>query len=110
MDKDKAMDRLDAIEKEARELRKIIDVKEIEYSMHKLYVGIKDGQPYILAGDRSNQYYRFHTFAAYAPTEHAWSNTKKTGQECIDYHIKSGFDIHVFDNTRKALQFFIYNL
>ena len=110
VDKDKAMERLDAIEKEAKELRKIIDGKKIEYSMKKLYVGIKDGQPYILAGDSSNQYYRFHTFSGCSPTEEGWYFPQKTGQECIDYHLKDGFDIHVFDNTKEALQFFIDHL
>ena len=107
---DKAMERLDAIEKEARELRKIIDGETIEYSMRKLYVGIKYGQPYILAGLSTDGYYRFHTFTGLNPSEEAWSFAKKTGQECIDYHLKDGFDIHVFDNTKEALQFFIDNL
>ena len=109
MDKDKAMERLDAIEKEAKELRKIIDGKKIEYSMKKLYVGIKDGRPYILAGT-NDDYYRFHCFNGPNPSEQGWGFPQKTGQDCLDYHLKCGFDIYVFDDTQKALQFFIANL
>lgn len=110
MDKDKAMERLDAIEKEAKELRKIIDGKRIEYGMGKLYVGVKDGEPYILTGSNTEKHYRFHTLAGLTPSEQAWSCSQKTGQDCIDYHLADGFDIYVFDDTKKALQFFIDNL
>lgn len=111
MNKSEAISRLDAIEKEQAELRKIIEKGDkIVYDITRLYVAIYKGDPYILAGDGTSRYFRFHTFGDYNMSEQGWSSSNKTGQECIDYHLSAGFDIHVFDDTKEALQFFIDHL
>jgi hypothetical protein len=109
MDKDKAMKRLDAIEKEAKELRKIIDGK-LEYDSHRLYVGIYEENPYIMTGSACDECFKFFTLGQDLLSEQCYASSKTSGQECLDYHIEAGFDIHVFDDTKKALQFFIDNL
>jgi len=111
MDKKEAMKRLDAIEEEAQKLREIIEKGDkIVYAKEKLYVAIKNGDPYILAGDGNGDHFRFYTFSIPCPSEQGWSYANKTGQECIDSHVKEGFDIHAFDDTKEAMQFFIDHL
>jgi hypothetical protein len=111
IDKAEAKKRLDAIEDEARKLREIIEKGDrIEYSDANIYVGIKDGCPYILSGNSSDArpYFRFHSWAA-GPVASliGYTSPKDSGQECIDHHVKAGFDIHVFTDTRKAFEFFL---
>ena len=106
-DNDKALERLAAIEKEAAELRKIIEKPEMVYDETKLYVGVKDGAPYIMVGYDRSKYFRFHRFGGCSKTELGYDNPLKTGQKCLDYHIKKGLDIRVFDDTEGALEYFL---
>jgi hypothetical protein len=106
MDKTEAMKRLDAIEEEAKELRKIIienKKMKIYYDWHKLYVGVKDNVPYLLLGEDS-KHFNFYNIRC---TDGRWYDIIKNSQECIDSHIKDGFEIYEFDDTRKALEFFL---
>jgi hypothetical protein len=110
MNRQEAIKRLDALENEARELREIIKQEdERVYDGRKIYIGIKDGKPYIMVGYNDRNYFRFHCFTDYK-TKQGWAWPKETGQECLDYHLAVGFDIRAFDSTRKAFQFFLDNL
>lgn len=106
-DKDKALERLAAIEKEAAELRKIIEKPELVYDENKLYVGVKDGTPYIMAGYEHMKYFRFQRFDGFSKTEQGPAFPRETGQKCLDYHIERGFDIRAFDDTEEALEYFL---
>jgi hypothetical protein len=108
MDKQEAIKRLDALEGEAKKLREIIERgDELIYDKRKIYVGVKDGQPYIMAGRGYAQYFRFHAFSGNYRTEQGWDNPKSSGQGCLDYHRECGFDIRAFDDTREAFEYFI---
>lgn len=107
MDKQAAMKRLDAIEREAKELRAIIDRPQLRYDKTKLYVGVKDGEPYIMVGYNSEPYFRFHTFGGLGKTQNGWCEPKKTGQECLDCHQNKGFEIREFTDTKEALEYFL---
>lgn len=106
MDKQAVMKRLDAIEREAQELRAIIE-KPLVYDDTKIYIGVKDGEPHIMVGNIAHNYYRFHCFARQYKSEHGWSSPKNTGQECLDYHLNAGFEIREFDNTKEAFEYFM---
>ena len=108
-DKEKAIARLDAIEKEAAELRKIIEKPVLAYDSSKVYIGVNNGKPYIMAGYEGAGYFRFHAYERYS-TEQGYDNPQKTGQECLDYHKKEGFDIREFSNAENALEYFLYVL
>jgi hypothetical protein len=109
MDKAKAMERLDAIENEAQELRKMIDTKLV-YDHGKLYVGILNGNPFIMVSSSNNDAFRFHNFNGDNMAAHGYAYGKDTGQECLDYHIAAGFKIYTFNTTKEAFQFFLDNL
>jgi len=110
--KNEAIKRLDAIEKEQAELRKIIEKGDkIVYDISKLYVGILNGCPYIMVGKGgSKEHFNMHSLDNGVPTCMTYTDDSDRGQECIDAHIERGFTIHVFDDTKKALQFFIDHL
>lgn len=105
MNKQKALARLDAIEKEAEELRKIIDGK-IEYDGSKIYVATGGGKehcsaPYILCGTGSE--YSFFSLS----NTHSRLITTFSIVDCFAYCEERDFTIHEFDNRREALQFFL---
>jgi hypothetical protein len=110
MNKQEAIKRLDVLDNEDRKLRKIIEQgDERVYDGRKIYIGIKDGTPYIMVGKEIYRYFRFHCFTDYK-TEQGWTRPKETGQECLDYHLAVGFDIRAFGSTREAFQYFLDNL
>lgn len=107
MNKEEAMKRLDSIENEAKELRKIIEGNGIEYEGdHTLYVALRNGAPYILIGGRGMD----KDFYSLRSTEWRSGWSSEAGQDAINEAIDAGSDIHVFTDTREALQFFIDNL
>jgi hypothetical protein len=113
MDKQEAIKRLDALDNEARKLRKIIEqADKLVYDEEKIYIGIKDGEPYVMTGrgPSPGSAFCFQSFDEGEKSLIRWDNNKATGQECLDYHLSDGFDIRAFDSTREAFQFFLDNL
>jgi hypothetical protein len=109
MDKQGAMKRLDAIECEAKELRKIIEKPEgIEYDDSKFYVGLAaDGNPCILAGVRT-RLFAFFMFKGAYPTEQRHGRSRDTAQEMIDQFLEEkGATVHPFSDVRQGLEFFL---
>jgi hypothetical protein len=105
MDKTEAIKRLDALDEEAKKLRKIIEGKnELVYDGTKMYVVIIENIPYILVGQRCENYYRWHSFEAIWLTEQGWASNHKTGQAALDYAKKYG--IHVFTDGKEGMKFF----
>jgi hypothetical protein len=106
MDKKGAIERLDAIEKEAEELRKIIKRSDkIEYDEMKMYVAVYHSYAYMLCGSRNEGYFRWHTFKNY-PTEEGKTRAAKTGQEAINDMIYSEGDVHTFSDPKEGMKFF----
>jgi len=110
MDKNAAIKRLDAIEAEAKELRKVID-GGLVFDRWRIYVAVIGDTPYLLVGDLSaDPRYRFNSFNS---TAAGWSCPVKGGQEAIDYVVNGQAfpgTVHEFTDTREALQFFLDNL
>lgn len=103
MNKKDALDRLDAIEKEAKALREIIDKSDkIIYDDQKLYAFKNDqtGYTYILLG-KQNAY----AFYKITTSEFSYDTTVSSGQEAIDNVIKNGHTVHVFDDRKAVLKF-----
>ena len=106
MNKDEAMKRLEAIEKETAELKKIIEASDrIVYDKGKIYVSVSaNGAPALLVG-RDNAY-AFHTFNG--GTEWSHSPNCDTAQIAIDEESDGDTNmIHVFSNRKEALEFFL---
>ncbi len=100
-----AQKRIDAIEREAKELREIIEGKKIVYDWQKLYVATKEGsRPLMLVGTKECEtvFSSFFVSGLYLSI--------KKGQENIDYIISEGYTVSEFTDTRKALEFFLDNL
>jgi hypothetical protein len=114
MDKRDAIKRLDALEGEAKKLREIIEKGDkLVYDSSKIYVGVREGVPYLMVGNGDiidGKDFLFMPFDRGRRALTAWAPGKSTGQECLDYHIHTGFDIHAFKDTREAFQFFLNNL
>ena len=114
MNKTQARAALAEIEARAKELRAIIDAPEkIVYDKRMTYVGIKDGCPYLMTGRQAETPFigfRFFSFDGGWHTEVGWSDPYETAQECLDYHVAEGFDIHAFPTRREAFQFFLDNI
>lgn len=109
MDKAKAIARLDAIEAEAKELRKVIEGK-VTFDGDKLYVAILGERPlrsipFILAG-RPDGRHHFHSFQ---DCQDVWDGGP-SGQDAINSVISRNGTVHEFTDTRTALQFFLDNL
>lgn len=104
MDKSQAIARLDAIEAEQKELRKIIEGKAT-FDRDKIYVAIVRKEPYILSG-RPNEGFFFYTHENSVMV----FDEQKSGQEAINSIEKNGGTVHEFTDTRTALQFFLDNL
>ncbi|MBE3143074.1 MAG: hypothetical protein IMZ61_04020 [Planctomycetes bacterium] len=112
LDKQAAMERLDAIEDEAKKLREIIEKGDnLVHDESKLYVGVYNNEPYIMTGtDEKNGCYQFHRFARRNKANTVYSYANSTAQKCLNYHINAGFEITAFDDTREAFKFFLKNL
>lgn len=107
MDKAKALRKIAKIEAEAARLREIVEKEDgLKYDSQKLYIGLTNGEPYIMVGNTNADYFRFHSFETNISAQ-GWTSPQSTAQECLDYHIKDGFDIHVFDNVREGFEFFL---
>ena len=108
MDKKEAVKRLDALESEARELRKIIEApeepKRLVYDWRKVYVAVSPASemPYLLAGKSEDQYLRWHLFRN---TEQGWAPASKTGQEALD-SVQGQFEVREFDDPRAGIDYF----
>lgn len=106
MDKQEAMNRLDAIEREAKALREIIEGEKIVFDGNRIYVATKTAEsPYILLGGSCEE----KGFYSLEDTEYRMFSLS-SGQECIDKAIRYGYTIRRFSNTREALTFFLENL
>jgi hypothetical protein len=103
--KEEAKARLEAIKKEVVELEKII-AGGLTYSGYKLYVGLFDGGPYIMAGSTETGY-RFQQFGGYPVSGLGWCKAIKDPQECLDYHTKVGFEIHEFSDVEEGFGYFL---
>jgi hypothetical protein len=112
MDKQEAIKRLDALDNEAKELRKIIEQGDMVYDEGKIYIGIMCDEPYVMTGryPLPGSAFCFQSFDRGKKELIRWDSEKATGQECLDQHLSDGFDIHAFDSTREAFQFFLDNL
>lgn len=105
MDKDAALERLDAIEKEASELRKIIEKRGLVYNNTKNYVAITEYGSSILTyhdGEKA----RFHNFidCEFIRLE------RDTPQEAIDAIFDYGYIVYEFSDKRQAIRFLLDNL
>jgi hypothetical protein len=120
MDRQEAIKKLYAVElgmklleSEAKKLRKIIEQGDkLIYDKSKIYIGVKYGCPYIMTGggEGDGEDFCFHSFDGTRRSMTRWGCPQSTGQKCLDYHIADGFEIHVFDDIRKAFQFFLDEL
>lgn len=107
MDKTDAMKRLDAIEREAEELRKIIEKPEgFIFDDHKLYVAIIDEEPYLLTQNVDTEECEWHSFDGSHPIGTTWAGEHVSGQAALDYVETSG-EIHEFSSAREGLEFFM---
>ena len=111
MDKKKAMERLDAIENEAKELRKILEKPDrIEYDDTKIYVlkyvGGSNVYTHILVGKKSN--FTWFTLRSTRQTfNDAYYLTEQDALDCV-----LGMDdckIFTFTNRNDALKFMVEN-
>jgi hypothetical protein len=106
IDKAEAKKRLDAIEKEARELREIIEKGDrIEYDGEKMYIWVTGGDAYILHGIMHD--YAWIAFCDNAPAECLANGTYTSAQSTLDS--ANDGKVHVFTDTRKAFEFFLEN-
>ena len=104
MDKQKALKRLDVIEKEAEELRKILDGETVfDSTKNYVFACQLDGEPYIMASNLDIGHYRFQSFKNLGT---GWDDPAKTGQGCLDHHAKFG-TIYEFDGCIPAVEFFL---
>ena len=110
MDKQEAIKRLDALDAEAKELRKIIERGDaIEYDENLMYVAIFDSHPYILMGYALGVYFRWHSMGLDGhgcPTVQGWADNHKTAQAALDYAARRG-TLHAFGDPREAIEFFL---
>jgi len=110
MDKAEAIERLDALEDEAKKLREIIEREaEIKYDRDKMYIAIFNGHHYILMGSNCDHYFRWHSMGLDGngrPSTQAWSNNHLTGQAALDCATQSG-QLWEFDEPREALEYFL---
>ena len=115
MDKTEALSRLDALDHEAAELRKIIEKAEknprLTYNDYCLYVAMCGDNPSILAGyDSFDQrgsivnYFRWHEFQGYA-TAQGWAAPHRTGQEALD-SVQDEYEVRAFRNAREGMDYF----
>jgi hypothetical protein len=106
MDKKGAIERLDAVEKEAEELRKIIERSDkIKYDDRKMYVAVQRRYVYLLCGFDMSRYFRWHSFEKHIPEQGA-TCPSESGQEAINYMIASDGDIRVFSDPKEGMTFF----
>jgi len=110
MNKREVIKRLDALDAEAKELRKIIERGDaMEYDNSLMYVAIFDSHPYILMGYASGEYFRWHSLGldGYGnPTTQGWADNHKTAQAALDYAARNG-KLHAFGDPREAIEFFL---
>ena len=110
MNKREAIKRLDALDAEAKELRKIIERGDtMEYDENLMYIAIFDRNPYILMGESADNYFRWHSMGLDGngtPTEQGWYSNHKTAQAALDYATSNG-KLHAFGDPREAIEFFL---
>lgn len=108
MDKTSATARLDAIEREAKELRKIIESPEkLVYDQRKLYVGIdQTGCVGLLTARPNGRDWRFHSFEPYHAAMVGWGDSDSSAEACIDGFIKNGGTVKEF-KPLEGLKYFI---
>lgn len=111
MNKQEAIKRLDALDAEAKELRKIIERGDgMEYDENKMYVAIfPDSHPYILMGSTPDKYFRWHSLGLAGkglPTTNGWTINHNTGQAALDHATQQG-RLYAFNDPREAITFFL---
>jgi hypothetical protein len=101
--KEEARKRLDAIEAEAKALRKLIDKPErIVYDKYKLYVLVASHVLPCILFDVNGEAH----FMDFNGSSGGWNSTPHTGQELLDSIRKiSGCTIHEFTNRDDAFKF-----
>ena len=105
MDKQEAIKRLDALDAEAKKLREIIERGDkLTYIPTKLYVGVNQAGPALLAGE--GDYFRFQHFSGYEPTICGMSHNARTAQRAIDTEIFYGNEVHAFSDRFEGMKFF----
>jgi hypothetical protein len=107
MDKKEALSRLYSLEREASELRKIIekpdDTKVFDTSM--LYVAVVNRKPYLLAGvDNKFSWWGFEQASYESPTHNRLCD-RSTAQEALDRIAIDG-TLYSFSNPREGIAFF----
>jgi len=110
--KEEAMDRLDAIEAEAKELRKILEKPDrLIFDISKIYVtnrSLANGSiligPFIIKKEYESDKYQTLGFKS---SFDCWTTPKSSAQEAIDYLIKCGFEVKEFTNQKDAFAYML---
>lgn len=101
--KQQALERLAALESEAKALREIIKAPDkIVYDRDKIFVAQNRCGEYILLG--CNNVYAFYKLT---DAEFRYSRPFRSGQEAIDYMLKDNSIITVFNTKKEALEFML---
>lgn len=111
-DREALLSRVEAMEKEIASLRQMASKsKKIVYNCRKLYIGIKDGHPYIMVEMPvyGKRFYRFLSFLPQGGSS-GYVLPIEGAQACLDYHVEKGFNIHAFNTTLESFEFFLKNL
>ena len=114
MDKSEATKRLDAIEREAKELRAIIERGDVEkYDCKKLYVAEIFGDVYLLFGktkgdlvcrDGEEEAFYWLSFENH-PSQQTWSSNGTTAKEALAIAKREGI-LYSFTNHKDGMAFF----
>lgn len=114
MDKSEATKRLDAIEREAKELLAIIESGDGEkYDCKKLYVAIIRGKVYLLFGktegcfvssDGSEAVFFWASFEGY-PSQQIWNHEGTTARGALATAVRDG-TLYSFTNHKAGIAFF----
>jgi len=102
MDKEEAIKRLDALDHEAAELRKIIEGDELVYDKAKMYIWVTPSDVYVL--HRVASKYAWISFEAGCSSEYEANGDFDSGQRAVDGR-REAKGIYVFSDPKEGLKF-----